>query len=274
MTAGMEDGRGVLYPARLPSFHREPVPVELREAVRWFWVPSWDLPAGVVSRQEVLPFPAANLVVEPDGVRLYGPTTGVSVRVLENRGWAVGALLSPAGLSRLHARPGALRDTSVPVDAPCLHRAVVAAMDGDDAAGQAENEDQEAGCSAAVRTLSDWLMTEVLPLESEGLVAHAMVELIASDREVVRVEQVAERMGMSVRSVQRLAARCIGLPPLAVIRRYRLQEAAQRLREEPGLSVARLAADLGYADQAHLAADFRTVLGTSPTGYRDQAAQA
>ena len=70
MTAGMENGRGVLYPARLPSFHREPVPVELREAVRWFWVPSWDLPAGVVSRQEVLPFPAANLVVEPDVVQL------------------------------------------------------------------------------------------------------------------------------------------------------------------------------------------------------------
>lgn len=263
------DGRGVLYPDRLPDFHREPAPPELAEAVRWFWVPSWDLPPGVSSRQEVLPFPAANLVVEPEGLRLYGPTTGVSVRVLEGRGWAVGALLRPAGLGRIHARPGGLRDTSVEVDAPELHGAVIAAMGGGDAAGQAEDGHREVRRSAAVRALADWLVGEVLPLDAEGLVANAMVGLIASTREVVRVEQVAERMGMSVRGVQRLAARWVGLPPLAVIRRYRLQEAAQRLREESGLSVARVAVDLGYADQAHLAADFRAVLGLAPSQYRE-----
>ncbi len=120
-----------------------------------------------------------------------------------------------------------------------------------------------------MRALADWLVGEVLPLDAEGLVANAMVGLIASTREVVRVEQVAERMGMSVRGVQRLAARWVGLPPLAVIRRYRLQEAAQRLREESGLSVARVAVDLGYADQAHLAADFRAVLGLAPSQYRE-----
>ncbi len=59
--------------------------------------------------------------------------------MLEGRGWAVGALLLPAGLGRLHARPSALRDTSVEVDAPELHRAVIAAMGGGDAAGQAED---------------------------------------------------------------------------------------------------------------------------------------
>ncbi|MBO3724657.1 AraC family transcriptional regulator [Actinomyces bowdenii] len=262
------DGRGVLYPGRLPDFHREPAPPELAETVRWFWVPCWDLPPGVSSRQEVLPFPAANLVVEPEGVRLYGPTTGVSVRVLEGRGWAVGALLLPAGLGRMHGAPGELRDASVEVDAPGLHRAVVAAMGGGDAAGRAEDGHREAGRSAAVRALEEWLGEEMLPLDAEGLVANAMVELIASTRELVRVEQLAERMGMSVRGVQRLAARWIGLPPLAVIRRYRLQEAALRLREDPGLSVVRVAADLGYADQAHLAADFRAVVGLAPSRYR------
>lgn len=64
--------------------------------------------------------------------------------------------------------------------------------------------------------------------------------------------------------------RCIGLPPLAVLRRYRLQEAAQRLHEDPGLSVAEVAADLGYADQAHLSAGFSRVLGLAPSGYRSR----
>lgn len=268
--AGM-DGRGVLYPGRLPTFHREAPPSALHAAVRWFWVPCWDLPAGERSRQEVLPFPASNLVVEPDGVHLYGPTTGVSVRILEGRGWAVGALLLPAGLSRLHADPGALRDTSVEVEAPRLHDAVATAMGG------APHDDGPAAAAAlrsAVRSLGDWLEETAIPPDPEGLIVNAMVDLIASDRSIVRVDQVAERTGTSVRRVQRLAARWIGLPPLAVVRRYRLQEAAQRLREDPGLTVARVAAELGYADQAHLATDFRTVLGFSPTGYRRSATAA
>jgi AraC-like DNA-binding protein len=37
------------------------------------------------------------------------------------------------------------------------------------------------------------------------------------------------------------------------------------------VSVAQVAADLGYADQAHLAADFRTVLGLTPSAYRADA---
>lgn len=53
-----------------------------------------------------------------------------------------------------------------------------------------------------------------------------------------------------------------------MIRRYRLQEAAQRLREDSDVSVTDVAAELGYADQAHLCADFRTVLGFNPTAYR------
>ena len=61
---------------------------------------------------------------------------------------------------------------------------------------------------------------------------------------------------------------------LSLIRRRRLQEAAQRLREQPDTELAALAAELGYADQAHLAGDFRTVLGLTPSRYRGEAAQA
>ena len=95
------DQRGILYPSRLPTFHREPVSEALADRVRWIWIPRWDLPAGQRDRQEVLPFPACNLVVEPDGVSLYGPTTSISYRELEGRGWAVGALLRPAGAGAL-----------------------------------------------------------------------------------------------------------------------------------------------------------------------------
>ncbi|NED59463.1 helix-turn-helix domain-containing protein, partial [Streptomyces sp. SID10244] len=41
------------------------------------------------------------------------------------------------------------------------------------------------------------------------------------------------------------------------------QEAAERLRGS-GTTLAMIAAELGYADEAHLVRDFRTVTGMTP----------
>ena len=103
-----------------------------------------------------------------------------------------------------------------------------------------------------------------------ALMANKMEDVVASDRSILRVDQLARRLDLSIRSLQRLCEKYIGLPPLAVIRRYRLQEAAQRLREDPSVTVAYVAAELDYADHAHLTADFRQVLGFSPSLYRQQ----
>jgi len=73
---------------------------------------------------------------------------------------------------------------------------------------------------------------------------------------------------MSVRTVQRLAERYFELPPLALIRRRRLQEAAELLRTEPSTAVAAIASELGYADHAHLANEFRDTLGFTASNYR------
>jgi AraC-like DNA-binding protein len=58
-----------------------------------------------------------------------------------------------------------------------------------------------------------------------------------------------------------------------MIRRRRLQEAAEQLRADPGIPLAEVAARHGYADQSHLSRDFRAVLGFTPTGYRTDAAR-
>jgi len=255
------DGRGVLYPERLPTFHRVPVPDELSDLARWFWIPRWDLAPGRVSRQELLPFPASNLVVEPGGVALAGPATRISQRELRGTGWAVGALLRPAGVGALAIDPVAARDAELPFAAPSLHAAVSSAM---------RHADEAVGRERAVAAYADWLRVRARarPASEAGLLANAMEAVISEDRGIRRVEQLSERLGVSTRRVQRLAQRFIGLPPLAVIRRYRLQEAAERLRRNQELTVAQVAADLGYADQAHLASDFRQVLGLTANAYR------
>ncbi len=51
-----------------------------------------------------------------------------------------------------------------------------------------------------------------------------------------------------------------------MIRRYRLHEAIERTTDGPP-DWAGLAAELGYADQAHLIRDFTTITGISPGTY-------
>jgi AraC-like DNA-binding protein len=258
----LSDGRGILYPTRLPTFTRSPAPDDLSDRIRWFWIPQWRLAPGRSSRQEVLPFPASNLVVEPDGVALSGPTTGASHRDLRGSGWAVGALLRPAGIASLCADPSSIANAEVPFDAPELHRAVSSLM----------APDETVDLRGAIDAFANWARDHLNLPDESGLLANTMEDLVATDPSIIRVEQVAERLHLSTRGVQRLAQRYVGLPPLAMIRRYRLQEAAKRLREDPSLTIARVAADLGYSDHAHLTGDFTRVLGFTPSTYRSDSA--
>ncbi|HWM16226.1 MAG TPA: helix-turn-helix domain-containing protein [Microbacterium sp.] len=248
-----DPSRGVLHPERLPTFTRLAPHRAAAELVAWFWIPQWDLPDGAESRQPVLSYPAANLVVEPEGVTLWGATTRVSERILRGRGWAVGALLRPAALVRLSSAPSELVDGFVALDEPALRRAVGTTM-----------PEQE----AATAVFADWLIERVGPPTPEARLANTMAELLTSDSAILRVDDAAAHLRVSVRTLQRLAHRTVGLPPAAMIRRRRLQEAAQRVRDDADPALAAIAADLGYADQAHLAKDFRTVLGMTATQYR------
>ncbi|HYP73067.1 MAG TPA: helix-turn-helix transcriptional regulator, partial [Microbacterium sp.] len=119
------------------------------------------------------------------------------------------------------------------------------------------------------------LVDRVGPVTSEGRLADAMADLLMgvpapTSPAILRVDDAAEHLRVSVRTLQRLAHRTVGLSPAAMIRRRRLQEAAQRVREDTDASLADIAAELGYADQAHLANDFRTVLGFSASQYRSR----
>jgi AraC-like DNA-binding protein len=269
----IDSARGVLYPDRLPHFTRLPPPGEASGLVSWFWIPQWDLPEGVETRQPILGYPAANLAVEPEGVTLWGATTKASERVLRGEGWAVGALLRPAAYARLASAPSELVDRFVSLVEPELHAAVIEAM-----------PDVE----AAAHAVAAWLFDRVGPPSPEGRLANEMADLLmaatphtppatdavvdvaegGSPPAILRVEDAAARLQVSVRTLQRLAHRTVGLPPAAMIRRRRLQEAAQRLRDDAAASLAAVAAELGYADQAHLANDFRAVLGLTPSQYR------
>ncbi|MCG2622907.1 helix-turn-helix domain-containing protein [Arthrobacter sp. I2-34] len=257
--------KGHLTPGPSAAVTRLPVPGDLAHLVRQVWIPEWDLPAGEQVEQLVLGYPASNVVVEPHGTGLYGPTSRASVKVLAGRGWAVGALLRPAGSLLFSARPADLLDRTAPVDAPGLHRAVGQAMAAAGTPGPGGHR------ARAAELLLGYLRTLAAGPSGEdiargGALANRMVDLI-DDGDVRSVAGLAARLNLSQRSLQRLASRYVGMSAVLMLRRRRLQDAAERVRTDPGTDLRELAAELGFSDQAHLTREFRLVLGFTPRQY-------
>lgn len=98
-----------------------------------------------------------------------------------------------------------------------------------------------------------------------------LVERIATDPEICRVEQLAAAADLDVRTLQRRFRTYVGVHPKWVIQRYRLLEAAQQLKAATPVRLAELAATLGYADQAHFIRDFRRIVGSPPGAFAHSA---
>jgi AraC-like DNA-binding protein len=248
-----------------PPIHRYAPTPELAGLVRRYWMPVWSLPAGQRSEQRVLQYPVCLLVVSHEYDLLVGPSTGLSTQVLEGSGWALGTMLQPAAGALVRgASVDGLTDRAVPLtDAPGLDGAAlvrrIRAAVGDDPEGR---DGQQAAIAAVEAALQ-----RMLPIDEEGELVNAIVEYVEGDSGVQRVGQVCEKFAIGERSLQRLTARRIGLTPKWLIQRRRLHEAAERLTDPDRPDLARVAADLGYADQAHFGRDFRTVTGLTPGEY-------
>jgi AraC-like DNA-binding protein len=99
----------------------------------------------------------------------------------------------------------------------------------------------------------------------------ALARLAETDPSITRAEQLAEAAGSSLRSLQRLFGEYVGIGPKWVIGRYRILDATAVAHRGEPVDWAALAADLGYADQAHLTRAFTGVVGSPPEAYRRQA---
>ena len=83
----------------------------------------------------------------------------------------------------------------------------------------------------------------------------------------IRAGDLARRVGWSPRYLQRRLLEETGLTPKAAARVTRFDRARRTLQRQPGTSLAALAADCGYYDQAHLAREFRELAGCPPSAW-------
>jgi len=215
------------------------------------------------SRGWVLPYPCVNITFTPGRNRVAGVPRGRFSEVLTGAGRVFGARFRPGGFRPFSGGPvSGITGRFVPF-AEIYDGAVAEAIL---AAGDAE----------AV-TIMDRFLTSFGPRrDPDAELVAAIVDRAAADPAVGRVEPLAAEFGVGMRRLQRLFADHVGVGPKWVIRRYRLHEAAARAAAGGDLNLVELAAELGYADQAHLTRDFTALIGDPPARYRkrDSAAGA
>ncbi len=84
------------------------------------------------------------------------------------------------------------------------------------------------------------------------------------------VSEIAREAGLSYRQLQRRFAAEIGMPPRTFLKLLRFREALIDIQANED-SLADAAAARGYADQAHMARDFRALVGVPPSNARGRA---
>ncbi|MCH6159082.1 helix-turn-helix domain-containing protein [Streptomyces marispadix] len=260
-TRGIVDAEGLLSRVR---FRRRAAAQPLHPYVEHYWLIDWDLEQPFLS--QVVPHPSVNVVFQrygalPPVAEVAGVGLGLFSISLEGRGQVCGVQFRPGGFRPFLARSG---------------RGTVAALTGRrdpltevfPAEGGAPVQVLTPGEEdARVEALDEFLLR--LGPEEDAAAERAMrlVHRVRTDRRLTRVGQLARGEGVSVRSLQRLFADCVGVGPKWVILRYRIHEALEQAAGRPDVDWARLAGELGYSDQAHLVRDFTDTVGLPPTEY-------
>jgi len=273
------DSRGILDPWLLRQrvqLTRYPADPALAPLIDRFWAVRWDLPPGTVHRQQLLPHPGANFSVAhpsagpddrqpgPVQARLTGVVRGLGGRVLVGQGWGVAALARPGGLGAfIEGSAADLTDRVVPLGAGLRGL-------GDGEAALVDRIIAEPDEAARIALLAAALERAVDP-DRAGPAAEvaAVARLAETDRDVRLLADLCAVAGLGQRTLQRMFLQYAGVSPTWVIRRYRLMEAAEAVREGSQVSWAQVAASLGYADQAHLTRDFRATTGQTPAAYAE-----
>ncbi|MGW7313693.1 AraC family transcriptional regulator [Streptomyces sp. NPDC054865] len=258
------DSRGIVAApdlfARVRFRRREPAEA-LRPYVEHYWLIDWDLTEPYEAH--VVPHPCVNIVFQRDEEggdvgEVAGVGLGLFTRKLRGRGRVCGAQFRPGGFRPfLPGRPVS--------DFTGRRLPLPEAYPGSAAASGAvlgpESED------ARVAAFDAFLLALTPAPDTPAERAMAAADLVRRDRSIRRVDELAEAVGLSVRSVQRLFAAYVGVSPKWAILRYRIHEALERAGADRTIDWAALAVELGYSDQAHLVRDFTTRVGVSPTAY-------
>jgi AraC-like DNA-binding protein len=243
-------------PARVrdlpPGYTEWPAPAGLRHAIACLW--AQVIPDGGRDRIVlVLPDACSDLIWEPGrGAYVAGPDTGPVRTVLKAGTVVIGVRFRPtAGGPALGVPLSGLRDQRVDLQ-DLRHR---------DARRLPGTLDPDTGATRALQLAA----ALVADADLDPAATQATV-LLADPR--ARAEDVAAEIGLSIRQLRRRCHAVVGYGPKTLQRVLRFRRFVSRIDAGPGgpgaLDLAALAAQAGYADQAHLTRECHQLAGLTP----------
>lgn len=246
-----------------PGYTEWPAPSGLRHAIACVWAQVTP-GAGRDRVALVLPDACSDLIWEQGrGAFVAGPDTGPASTVMNTGTVVLGVRFRPeAGGPALGVPLSALRDQRV--DLEDLHRRDARRLPGTlDPA------------TAAIRALE---LAAALVADGDPDPAATQAAVLLADPRA-RAEDVAAEIGLSMRQLRRRCHAAVGYGPKTLQRVLRFRRFVSRI--DVGLpagqsahDLAALAAQAGYADQAHLTRECRALAGLTPATLARQRADA
>jgi AraC-like DNA-binding protein len=238
-----------------PGYREQAPPAALRPSVRCLW--SRVTGPGQQAAVPVLPDACVDLIWQQGrGVFVAGPDTR-----------PVPSALPPGTvLAGVRFAPGAAGPAlGMPLSALLNQRVDAADLGTGTGAGLARLPGSLAP-GAALRMLAGLAAAMVADRPADPLVTRAVWLL---GQPAVAAAEAAARLGVSERQLRRRCQAAAGYGPATLRRILRFQRFLSRLdavgpHGHPGGGLAALAADLGYADQAHLTRESRRLSGLTP----------
>lgn len=250
-----------------PEGHKQGVrvlpPASLAPYVHHFWFVRWALRRPLVVA--ALSYPTVTVIFEERAgatrAEVTGPLTERVTKRLSGEGCAFGITFRPGAFAPLfEGRVAELADRALPL-------CEVFRAEGDAWAKAILAEPELDGRMAHAIA---FLAPRLPPMPVEVRRVRDIVEHMATNRSLLRVEDVCQATGLDLRTLQRAFRHLVGVSPKLVLQRFRMHEAVERLKAPGRPSLAELAASLDYADQSHFARDFKRMVGETPKRFVDR----
>lgn len=115
-----------------------------------------------------------------------------------------------------------------------------------------------------IKIIEAFLLSRLAEPQAIDTITKACVEVIFQSQGQLGVVELADKVKMNRRNMERKFVAAIGMSPKQLSRVARLQATLKMLEEKKFTSLTSLAYENGYYDQAHFIKDFREFTGMSP----------
>jgi len=110
-----------------------------------------------------------------------------------------------------------------------------------------------------------YLIKNLVDQENDLSYVNRAAELIRQSDSMLRIEDLPDKLYISLRQLEREFKHKIGTTPKRYMRIARLNEVHRQLEQNRQVDFTQVAFDCGYADQAHFIRDFKSIMGVNPT---------